>query len=262
MKNKYSDDLTIEIHDGGTVYIQDNLDVAQDLTVGGDIVVTGTIGTESGDFTVPGDLDVAGNTTTNAIETDNYNLASTLYMMKWLPVDVWINAVATTSYSGINVGETAIAGGLDSGISNYVTYNIGHSTNPGWHVYLNIDPYIPDGCTVEQVILISENYSSSGVGTIAYQVDIEQFTAFGVSTTITTIGSDTATQSSATGIRTVTTFTVNSDPIDNSPGVGGQCVRLKFIQDDSTIANVLTVAKLGLKLGVSSINQALHLVTA
>lgn len=259
-KDKYSNNHTIEITgDTNKLIIKNNLEIVGDATVGDDLTVTGdlvanTLATASGDLDISGDLTVVGTVdVTGSITADSYIFSATKEIIKWIPNAVLANAISAGSYNGTSTATIASNGG--STISDYPTVTIGNAGAVTWELYIPIDPFIPNGASISQVLFYVENISISAASSVDFQVDIEAFNAAGTSSTTTTLGTDTASLIGSTGIRSLLTFTVNTSAINNDI-VTGDCVRIKFAQIDASEFNVIAIFKTGLLLEVDSLAEA------
>ncbi len=175
-KDKYSSDHTIEVAgDGDTLILASNVEVEDDLEVGGDLAVTGsaTVGsltisggdlTLTDDLTVSGtatidDLVVSGTATRSVAESVNFNLQASSFV----PLGNWASGFTHTVDS--------------SGIS--VTIPAGESLNASHSLEA-----IPNGCEIDNLRISYKPNAASG-----YSVEVLLFRRGKISNTTVEIAS-------------------------------------------------------------------------
>lgn len=269
-KDRYSSDHTIQIVDGGTLTVDGDLDITgaltvPNITVSNDLIVNSDIFAVDDvvvgdDLVVGDDANVGGTLTAATLSSDNYNFTTTKQFMRWIPLSVISHAIIAGCTSGIDTPADTSTGGATDGsntISDYPTVILGHATLPTWHIFIAVDPFIPNGASIDEVVFVVENFLSSDEGeSVDYQVDVESFNQTGFGSTFTNLGSDTASVSLLENIRTLLRFTVDTDII-NQTLLTGDCIRIKFAQTDSTQANIISIFKMGLLLSIDDLDQGL-----
>lgn len=267
----YSNDHTIKVTgDTQTVTIEDNLTVDEVLTVSGSIDAD-TIAPTGGALNVTGDLEVSSDATINNTFTvvgdstlDDLNAKSYGYTSAEETIFKWISTadlavLPSLSSQPVSGTDTFAATYGSSSLTNYISVLVGHSTNPTWELYIQIDQYLPDGCTLTGVHFIIENETTLSPGaSFSYQGDVEEATTLG-SGGWTTSDSDTDTAVVTTGIRDNLSFKYSPGiSISSSNALLGKSYRFKLEQTEATSANIIAILKMGLEYTVDSVDQALQ----
>lgn len=266
-KDRYSSTHTIQvvggdetINLGRNVFVQGDLEVGDDVEITGDLVA-GSLGTTSGDVDFAGSLTVGNDIiATDNVEANNFIYNATKQIVRWIPLSVISHSILATTTSGLNT--PASGGGESDGsgtISDYPTVILGHSSSPGWHIYIPVDPFIPHGASIAEVVFYVENFTITAPNNVDFQVDVESFNAAGSSSSFTVLGTDTAQLIGLTNIRVALRFDVDTAAI-NQDILTADCVRIKFAQTDAAEANVISIFKFGLVLNIESVDQGLGLI--
>lgn len=225
------------------------------LNIAGDLSVTGSI-SGSGSATIA-DL-TATNITTDNLTADDLSFSdSTTRILRWVPGSSLQAAALQTTFPTSGVDTIGSVNGFD-GALDYPTLLVGHSTNPTWEIYFPLDPYVPDGATIKEILFVIENFlSGKASGTFNYEATIEEALILGTSDFSAVESATNNLGPSAIGTRSIIKFefsgvTVNTGEVTSS----SKFYRVKFEQTD-TDENTIIIGKMGIIYEVDSLSQAL-----
>lgn len=241
------------------------------LNIAGDLSVTGTINGSLDPSAISGSITVTSltattivstNITTDNLTADDLSFSdSTTRILKWVPGSSLQAAALQTSYPTSGTDTIGSVNGF-GGAVDYPTLLVGHSTDPTWEIYFPLDPYVPNGATIKEILFVIENFTSGkSTGGFDYQATIEEAVILGTDDFSAVESATNLAGPNATGTRSIINFEFSGVTVNTGDGVGSsKFYRVKFEQID-TDENTILIGKMGIIYEVSSLSQALGVLS-